>query len=111
MTQMLVPTTAPPRGPRIDAFLADALAAYRAQLALLDDDGERGAVEDAIALLTDYRLCAIDAHAFEALLARMSQGRSPVALLASRPERIAAELAARWQAYRHAAGAAWRAGT
>ncbi|MDE3095913.1 MAG: hypothetical protein KGK07_07925 [Chloroflexota bacterium] len=110
MMQVLTKPAAPSRAPRIDAFLADALAAYRAQLALLDDDGDRGALEDAITLLTDYRLCDIDAHAFLALLARMSQGRSPVALLASRPERMAEDLAARWQAYRDAAGAARRAG-
>ena len=110
MTPMLVETPAPTPGPSIDAFLADAVAAYRARLALLDDDGDRAGVEDAIALLTDYRLCEIDARGFEALLAQMERGRSPVALLASRPERIAAELTARWQAHRDTAGAAARAG-
>lgn len=110
MMDVLVETAPPARGSSIDAFLADAVAAYRAQLALLDDDGDRAGVEDAIALLTDYRLCEIDARSFEALLAHMSQGRSPVALLASRPQRVAAELAARWQAYRDTPGTAARAG-
>ncbi|MHB8376715.1 MAG: hypothetical protein ACYDEB_07135 [Dehalococcoidia bacterium] len=104
MTHTLVQTPPSAHAPRIDAFLADAVAEYRAQLALLDDDSDRRGVEDAIALLTDYRLCEIDARRFEALLARMMRGRSPVALLASAPQPIAAELAARWQAYRDGAG-------
>ncbi len=81
---------------RIDTFFDDAVAAYRAQVA--SDDGRAGA-EDAITLLTDYRLSGIDERSFELLLARLTQGRSPVALLGSQPQTIAADLADRWQAY------------
>jgi hypothetical protein len=83
----------------IDAFLADAVADYRAQLASADNAHRSGVAEDAITLLTDYRLCDVDERGFELLLARMTHGRSPVALLAARPQAIAADLQDRWQAY------------
>jgi hypothetical protein len=81
---------------RIAAFFDDAVTAYRAQTP--QNDALAGA-EDAITLLTDYRLSEIDERGFELLLARLMQGRSPVALLTSQPQMIAADLSDRWQAY------------
>ncbi|HEY7801493.1 MAG TPA: hypothetical protein VIE40_02350 [Dehalococcoidia bacterium] len=80
----------------IDAFLDDAVLAYRGQLAR---DDTRAGAEDAITLLTDYRLSEIDERGFELLLARLTRGRSPVALLTAQPQMIAVDLSDRWQAY------------
>lgn len=89
----------------IDAFIAAAVQHYRAQLAASDDLAERRLIEDAIALLTDYRLADIDERAFDALLARMMSGRSPVALVASEAPAVGMELLGHWQAYRRSLAA------
>ena len=91
---------------RIDAFFDDAVVAYRAQLLR---DGAPAGAEDAITLLTDYRLSGIDERGFELLLARLTNGRSPVALLASEPQSIAADLSDRWQAFQQRGGVLARA--
>jgi hypothetical protein len=89
----------------VETFVGAALAEYRARCAG-SGEAERALIEDAIALLTDYRLCGIDAAGFEAMLARMQRGRAPVATLASPPEAVAAELARSWRAHRTPAAAA-----
>ena len=89
----------------IDAFIAAAVQHYRAQLAASDDMNERRLIEDAIALLTDYRLADIDERAFDALLARMMSGRSPVSLVASAAPAVGMELLGHWQAYRRSLAA------
>jgi hypothetical protein len=66
---------------------------------------ERRLIEDAIALLTDYRLADIDERAFDALLARMMSGRSPVSLVASAAPAVGMELLGHWQAYRRSLAA------
>ncbi|MBF6598976.1 MAG: hypothetical protein IVW36_00520 [Dehalococcoidia bacterium] len=76
----------------VDAFVADLVRACAAQ------PGDPRA-EDALALLTDYRLAGIDERGFDWLLAQMRGGRAPLALLASRAETIAQDLTDRWQAY------------
>lgn len=79
--------------------MSAALAGYRARLAQSDDGGERSRTEDAIALLTDYRISGLDAAEFEAVLSRMGNGRAPVALLASSPQAVAADVARRWRRF------------
>jgi len=83
----------------VEAFMEGVVSDMRKRLALLDDDGDRRAVEDGIALLTDYRLSNMDEPLFERLLATLRGGRSPVGLSVLRPEVIGAELAWRWQAF------------
>lgn len=77
----------------------EVVADYRRRLALLGDSGDRRAVEDGIALLTDYRLSDMDGERFEKLLSMLRAGRSPVGLAVLRPEAIGEELARRWAAY------------
>jgi hypothetical protein len=84
---------------RVDAFIDEVVQDFRKRLALLDDDGDRRAVEDSIALLTDYRLSGMDEPSFTRLLAALSAGRAPVALFVLKPEAIARELAQRWRGY------------
>ena len=84
----------------VDAFIERVVSDFRRRLALLDDDGDRRAIEDAVALLTDYRLSAMDEPAFERLIATMRGGRSPVALTVLKPQSIAAELAREYDDYR-----------
>ena len=83
----------------VDAFIERVVSDFRRRLALLDDDGDRRAIEDAVALLTDYRLSGMDVPAFERLIATMRDGRSPVALAVLKPAAIAAELSLEWTAY------------
>lgn len=90
----------------IERFFDDAVADMRRQLAASGRTGNasRGAIEDRIALLTDYRLAGMDEAQFERLLAMLASGRSPVWLSAIDPARAARELAGdlaqRWGAYR-----------
>jgi hypothetical protein len=83
----------------IDSFLAEIVSDFRRRLALLGNDGDRRAIEDGIALLTDYRLSDMDARGFESLLSTLRGGRSPVGLAVLRPEALASELARRWREY------------
>jgi hypothetical protein len=82
----------------VEAFMDEVVTDMRRRLALLDDDGDRRAVEDGIALLTDYRLSGMDETRFEKLLATLRAGRSPVGLSVLKPEMIGADLARRWAA-------------
>ena len=84
----------------VDSLVERVVSDFRHRLALLDDDGDRRAIEDAVALLTDYRLSGMDEPAFERLLATMREGRSPVALTVLKPQAIAAELAREYEQYR-----------
>lgn len=83
----------------VDSFMDETVSDLRRRLALLDDGGERRAIEDGIALLTDYRLSGMDEQLFERLLASLRAGRSPVGLSVLKPEAIARELSRRWSAY------------
>jgi hypothetical protein len=89
--------------PNIEDFMDEVVADYRRRLALLGDSGDRRAVEDGIALLTDYRPSNMDVAHFEMLLSMLRAGRSPAGLTLLRPEIIGAELSRRWQQYRAAA--------
>ncbi len=82
----------------VEAFIDDVVADMRRRLALLGDTGDRRAVEDGIALLTDYRLSGMDEALFERLLNTLRSGRSPVRIAVLKPETIASELARRWYA-------------
>ena len=84
--------------PDVEAFMERVVLESRRRLALLDDDADRGAAEDTVLLLTDYRLQGIDVAGFETLLASLKAGRSPVSLT-ERSESLANELAGRWEAY------------
>lgn len=84
----------------VDSFIEQTTDDMRRRLALLPDCGERRAVEDGIALLTDYRLSGLDAARFETLLATLRAGRSPVWLAVLKPQVIADELGRRWADYR-----------
>jgi len=83
----------------VDAFIDGIVDEYRSRLALLDDCGDRRALEDAVALLTDYRLQGMDARAFARLLATLCSGRSPVRLAVLKPEAVGLELRERWRAH------------
>ena len=97
----MTPTQTIERGRvNVDSFIERVVSDFRHRLALLDDDGDRRAIEDAVALLTDYRLSGMDEPAFERLLATMREGRSPVALTVLKPQAIAAELAREYEQYR-----------
>ncbi|HZP58175.1 MAG TPA: hypothetical protein VFC53_11590 [Dehalococcoidia bacterium] len=89
----------------VERFIELTVADYRARLALLADGGDRRAVEDAVALLTDYRLSGMDADALARLIATLRAGRSPVWMRVLRAEAIGAELARRWDAARSEASA------
>ena len=89
----------------IDAFIAAAVRHYRAELAASDDAAERRLIEDAIALLIDYRLADVDERAFDALSARMGSGRVPVAVAASDALAAGMERFGHWQAYRRSLAA------
>src|SRR5207245_9817223 len=92
----------------LDAFIEHIVSDFRRRLALLDDDGDRRAIEDAVALLTDYRLSGMDEPAFERLITTMREGRSPVALAVLKPQTIAAELARGYEQYRRGVVASTR---
>lgn len=96
--------------PDVELFLEDVVNDLRKRLALLSDGGERRAVEDSIALLTDYRLSGMDETLFERLLASLRAGRSPVGLSVLKPDAIARELVRRWNAYSAVERAPARAG-
>ena len=83
----------------VDSFMDETVSDLRRRLTLLDDGGERRAIEDGIALLTDYRLSGMDETLFERLLTSLRAGRSPVGLSVLKPEAIARELSRRWSAY------------
>ena len=89
----------------IDAFIARTVDHYLTQLVVTDDANERRLIEDAIALLTDYRLSDIDEGAFDALLTRMVAGRSPLAMLSADAPAVGLELRGHWQAYRRSLAA------
>jgi hypothetical protein len=82
----------------VDAFIDGVVDEYRRRLSLLSDSGDRRAVEDAMALLTDYRLSGMDEPAFERLLAMLRSGRSPVGLAVLKPQSVGEELARQWSA-------------
>jgi hypothetical protein len=87
----------------LERFMDQTVSDLRKRVALLNDGGERRALEDGIALLTDYRLAGIDERRFMQLIATLQAGRSPfVSVL--KPQAVARELAWRWYAY--AGGAA-----
>jgi hypothetical protein len=85
--------------PNVDLFMDEVVADFRRRLALLGDGGDRRAIEDGIALLTDLRLSGIDAAQFEELLSTLRAGRTPDGCHLLRPEKIGTELARRWRAW------------
>jgi hypothetical protein len=85
--------------PDVEGFMDEVVADFRRRLALLADNGDRRAIEDGIALLTDYRLNGMDERQLEKLLSMLAGGRSPVGLMVLKPEILGAELARRWQSY------------
>lgn len=85
--------------PIIERFMDEVVADLRCRVGLLADNGDRRAIEDGIALLTDYRLTGMDEARLEKLLAMLRAGRSPVGLAVLKPERIGEELARRWAIY------------
>jgi hypothetical protein len=84
--------------PNVDAFLEEAADELRRRLPQVDANARR-LLEDAIGLLTDYRLSGMDATAFERLLAILSAGRSPVRLAVLAPQALARDLTSLWRAY------------
>ncbi len=89
--------------PSIVSFMDDVVTDYRRRLALLPDGGDRRAIEDGIALLTDCCLRGMDAFCFEKLLSTLASGRSPAGLAVLKPEPIARDLAQRWRTYKQGA--------
>jgi hypothetical protein len=85
--------------PNVDSFLEEVARDLRQRLTLLDDGGDRRAIEDGIALLTSPRFSGMDATLFERLLATLGAGRSPAGLPVLKPQILARELSQRWQAY------------
>ncbi len=85
--------------PNVDAFRAEVARDLRRRLALLSDSGDRRALEDGVALLMDARLDGMDAARFEGLLMTLDAGRSPSGLPVLKPQTLARELVARWEAY------------
>lgn len=85
--------------PSIEDFMDGVVAEFRGPLALLGDSGDRRAIEDGIALLTDYRRSDMDVARFEMLLSTLRSGRCPDGRPVLRPEVIGAELSRRWTAY------------
>lgn len=83
----------------VERFFEDAVADMRRQL-VSSGAASREAIEDRIALLTDYRLAGIDEAQFQRLLTMLAAGRSPVWLRAIDPCDLAGDLARRWGAYR-----------
>jgi len=85
--------------PIIERFMDEVVADLRCRIALLADNGDRRAIGDGIALLTDHGLTGMDEARIERLLAMLRAGHSPVGLAVLKPERIGAELARRWAIY------------
>lgn len=92
--------------PNVERFLDETVADLRGRMALLADSGERRAIEDGVALLTDYRLSGLDDARFEALLRTLRSGRSPVRMSVLKPESLARELAQRWETFARPTAAA-----
>jgi hypothetical protein len=86
--------------PDIEHFMDEVVTDYRRRLGLLADCGDRRAIEDGIALLTDYRLAGMGEAQFEKLLSMLRSGRSPVGLAVLKPQAIGADLSRRWAEYR-----------
>lgn len=84
---------------RVELFFEDAVSDLRRQLAAAGDAVRRTALEDRIALLTDYRLAGLDEPQFERLLGTLQAGRSPVGLRALAPYEVALDLQQRWHIY------------
>ena len=82
--------------PDVEQFMDSVVADLRQRLALLDDDGDRRAIEDGIALLTEERRRSLDAPLFEHLLAGLRAGMTPTGSPVLRPEFIGRELSRRW---------------
>jgi hypothetical protein len=91
--------------PAIEDFTDEVVADYRRRLALLGDSGDRRAIEDGIALLSNYRHSDIDNTRFEELLSTLCAGRSPEGLNILKPEAIGRELTRRWETYKAARAA------
>jgi hypothetical protein len=89
--------------PSVDYFMDEVVADFRRRLALFADSGDRRAIEDGIALLTDYRLSGMDEAHFETLLSHLRSGRSPAGHAVLKPQSLAHELTRRWSAYRQEA--------
>jgi hypothetical protein len=85
--------------PDVDSFREEVARDLRRRIALLGDSGDRRALEDGVALLTDARLDGMDEARFEGLLLTLGAGRSPSGLPVLKPQVLARELVARWQAY------------
>lgn len=85
--------------PDIDRFMDDVVADLRRRLLLLDDGGDRRAIEDGIALLTWQRQGGMDEARFELLLASLREGRAPAGRAVLKPRLVAAELARCWAQY------------
>jgi len=86
----------------VDSFLDGIVRELSHRLSQLGDTGARRAVEDEIALLTDYHLAGMDGDGFERCIAMLRAGRSPVRLAATSPQAIGDELSARWRLRAHA---------
>jgi hypothetical protein len=85
--------------PSVEHFMDEVVTDYRRRLALLPDGGDRRAVEDGIALLTDVLRRGMDASCFETLLSTLATGRSPAGLAVLKPQSIARDLTRRWESY------------
>ena len=82
--------------PDVEQFMDSVVADLRHRLALLDDDGDRRAIEDGIALLTEERTRGLNAPLFEHLLAGLRAAMAPAGSPVLRPEFIGRELSRRW---------------
>jgi len=101
---MIATTSARPAvAQSLDTFLDATVRSCRDEARAARTSSARSRAEAALVLLTDYRLHGLDEASFDALLARMATGRSPVALLSTTPSALARDLAARWRAHREAA--------
>lgn len=83
----------------VDTFIEEVVRDMAHRASLLGDCGDRRALEDGIAMLTDYRVSGMDETRFGRLLASLREGRSPVGLRVLKPAALAVELTARWQSY------------
>ncbi|MEX2247147.1 MAG: hypothetical protein WEC75_10720 [Dehalococcoidia bacterium] len=88
--------------PSVELFIEEVVADFRRRLAPLDNDGDRRAVEDGIALLTDYRLSGMDEAQLQRLIRALRAGRSPVGLGVLKPQTIGEELERRWREFARA---------
>jgi hypothetical protein len=85
--------------PNVDAFMDELVTDLRGRLRLLGDTGDRRALEETVALLTDYRLSGMDEARFARLLATLRAGRSPVRLTVLTPQTLARALTRSWRQY------------